>query len=176
MLFDIWGSQGAKIFDNIFKNNDWNIKKLSNKSNQQTSEDNIDDLKNYYDSHKIENIIFNFKKNFIDLINISDLCITRAGATSLAEISCLNKPFISIPLPTSTDSHQMKNAKYYEKKGCCWVIDQKNLDKEKVSNFIKDLLKDKKKLIDKKLNLQKLSNENTKEDISQKLTRIINEY
>ena len=70
----------------------------------------------------------------------------------------------------------MKNAKYYEKNGCCWVIDQKNLDKEKVSNFIKDLLKDKKKLIDKKLNLQKLSNENTKEDISQKLKRIINEY
>jgi len=171
------GSQGAKIFDNIFK--EIMIEISINhpiKVIQQTSKDNIDDLKNYYDSHKIENIIFNFEENFVDLINISDLCITRAGATSLAEISFLNKPFIAIPLPTSTDRHQMKNAEYYEKKGCCWVIDQKNLDKEKISNFIKDLLKDKKKLINKKLNLQKLSNENTKEDISQKLKQIINEY
>ena len=31
------------------------------------------------------------------------------------------------------------------KKGRCWVIDQKKLDKEKLSIFIKDLLKDKKR-------------------------------
>ena len=34
---------------------------------------------------------------FMYLINEADLCITRAGATSLAEISIMNKPFIAIP-------------------------------------------------------------------------------
>ena len=28
----------------------------------------------------------------------------------------MNKPFISIPLPTSADNHQLKNAEYYQKK------------------------------------------------------------
>ena len=60
------GSQGAKIFDNIFKEIMIEISKnCPIKVIQQTSEDNIDDLKNYYDSHKIENIIFNFKKTLL---------------------------------------------------------------------------------------------------------------
>ena len=46
---------------------------------------------------------------------MSDLCITRAGATSLAEISILNKPFIAIPLPSAKDNHQMKNANFMKK-------------------------------------------------------------
>ena len=171
------GSQGAKIFDNLFKEMIIEISRnFSIKVIQQTSKDNINNLKNFYDLHNIENIIFNFEENFVDLINTSDLCITRAGATSLAEISFLNKPFIAIPLPTSADNHQMINARFYEKKGCCWVLDQKNLDKKKVSNFIKDLLKDKKKIIEKKSNLQKLNYENEQDNINQKLKKIINEY
>ena len=43
----------------------------------------------------------------------------------------------------------MMNAKYYEKKGC-YGYRSKKLDKEKLSIFIKDLLKDKKDLINKK--------------------------
>ena len=171
------GSQGAKIFDNLFKEMIIEISKnFSIKVIHQTSKDNINNLKNFYDLYNIENTIFNFEKNFVDLINISDLCITRAGATSLAEISFLNKPFIAIPLPTSVDNHQMINARYYEKKGCCWVLDQKNLDKEKISDFIKDLLKDKKKIIEKKSNLKKLNSENKQEHINQKIKKIINEY
>ena len=62
-------------------------KNFSIKVIQQTQEENIDNLKNFYDANKIENIVFNFEENFSDLISISDLCITRAGANSLAEIS-----------------------------------------------------------------------------------------
>ena len=124
-------------------------------------------------SNNIDNLIFNFEENFFDLINVSDLCITRAGATTLAEISFLNKPFIAIPLPYSKDNHQMMNAKYYEKKGCCWVIDQKKLDKEKLSIFIKDLLKNKKDIINKKKNLQKLNHDNTRKYIYDELKELL---
>ena len=103
------GSQGAKIFDEIIREIMLEISRnFSIKVIQQTSKNNIDNLKNFYDSNNIESIIFDFKKNFFELINISDLCITRAGATSLAEISFLNKPFIAIPLPTSADSPNEK--------------------------------------------------------------------
>ena len=64
------------------------------------------------------------------MINQSDLCITRGKHSSLAEISAMNKPFIAIPLPSAKDNHQMENAKFYEKKECCWVLDQKNLRKK----------------------------------------------
>ena len=170
------GSQGAQFFDDLIKDIMIDISKtFSIKVIQQTSIENIEKLKNFYDSKNIENKIFNFEENFINLINMSDLCITRAGATSLAEISILNKPFIAIPLPSAKDNHQMKNAQFYEEMGCCWVLDQRNLKKEKLSNIILNILKDKSDLIDKKSNLEKLNFENSWNDVNQKLQKIINE-
>ena len=170
------GSQGAQIFDDLIKDIMIDISKtFSIKVIQQTSIENIEKLKNFYDSKNIENKIFNFEENFINLINMSDLCITRAGATSLAEISILNKPFIAIPLPSAKDNHQMKNAQFYEEMGCCWVLDQRNLKKEKLLNIILSILKDKSDLIDKKSNLEKLNFENSWNDVNQKLQKIINE-
>ena len=170
------GSQGAQIFDDLIKDIMIDISKtFSIKVIQQTSIENIEKLKNFYDSKNIENKIFNFEENFINLINMSDLCITRAGATSLAEISILKKPFIAIPLPSAKDNHQMKNAQFYEERGCCWVLDQRNLKKEKLSNIILNILKDKSDLIDKKSNLEKLNFENSWNDVNQKLQKIINE-
>ena len=170
------GSQGAQIFDDLIKDTMIDISKtFSIKVIQQTSIENIEKLKNFYDSKNIENKIFNFEENFINLINMSDLCITRAGATSLAEISILKKPFIAIPLPSAKDNHQMKNAQFYEEMGCCWVLDQRNLKKEKLSNIILNILKDKSDLIDKKSNLEKLNFENSWNDVNQKLQKIINE-
>ena len=170
------GSQGAQIFDDLIKDIMIDISKtFSIKVIQQTSIENIEKLKNFYDSKNIENKIFNFEEKFINLINMSDLCITRAGATSLAEISILKKPFIAIPLPSAKDNHQMKNAQFYEEMGCCWVLDQRNLKKEKLLNIILNILKDKSDLIDKKSNLEKLNFENSWNDVNQKLQKIINE-
>jgi len=170
------GSQGAQIFDVLFKeimfeiSNNFSIKVI-----QQTSKYNVKNLKEFYNLNKIENIIFDFDQNLINLINISDMCIVRAGATSLAEISFLEKPFLTIPLPTSKDNHQMKNAEFYEKKGCCWIFDQKRINKVELSNFIINLLRDKADLINKKKNLQKLNNTNSWEHINQKIKTVINE-
>ena len=170
------GSQGAKIFDELIKEVIVNISKnFSIKVIQQTSIENYKNLKNFYNSNNIENKIFDFEEKFINLINMSDLCITRAGATSLAEICILNKPFIAIPLPTAKDDHQMKNAQFYEKMGCCWVLDQTTLNKEKLLNIIVNILKDKSDLIVKKLNLEKLNYENSWNDVNQKLQKIVNE-
>ncbi len=170
------GSQGAKIFDELIKEVMIEVSEnFSIKVVQQTSLENIENLKRFYDSKNIENKIFNFEEKFINLVNMSDLCITRAGATSLAEISILNKPFVAIPLPTAKDNHQMKNAQFYEEMGCCWVLNQRNLNKENLLNIILNILKNKSDLIEKKTNLEKLNFENSWNDINHKLQKIINE-
>ena len=150
-------------------------KNFSIKVFQQTRKDNIQKLKDFYDSKNIENKIFSFENKFHDLINKSDFCITRAGASSLAEITFLKKPFLAIPLPTAKDNHQMKNAQFYEELGCCWVLEQKNLNKEKLLNILFDILKENSDLKMKKLNLEKLRYENSWSEMNKKLQRIINE-
>ena len=127
----VGGSQGAKIFDKSLKNL---IVKFSKKEQikiiHQTNENNILNLKDYYSKNNIENQIFSFDKNFTNIIGQADLCITRAGASTLAELSVLNKPFIAVPLPTSKDNHQLENANFYKDNECCWVIDQNSFEEK----------------------------------------------
>lgn len=47
----------------------------------------------------------------------SDLVITRAGATSLAEIEASNSDMIVVPLEGSANDHQRANAAAYAAKG-----------------------------------------------------------
>ena len=174
-LLIVGGSQGANIFDKNLKNFVVNIsKKKSIKVIQQTNEKNIAFLQNFYLKNNIENKIFSFDKNFFNSFQQTDICITRAGASTLAELSVMNIPFIAVPLPTSKDNHQFENANYYKNNGCCWIIEQTSFD-EKIESLLKNIINNKKKYLDKKENLKKLNYQNTWINVNQKILDIINE-
>ena len=73
----------------------------------------------------------------------ADLVITRAGLSSLMELSYLAKPSIIIPLPKS---HQEKNAKFFAHKRSAICLDQKELTPKMLADKIKTLLADPAKL------------------------------
>ena len=174
-LLVVGGSQGANIFDQSLKNSIINIsRKKRIRIIQQTKEKNINYLKNLYLENNIENKIFSFDKNFSDIIHQSDLCITRAGASTLAELSYLNIPFIAVPLPSSKDNHQVENANYYRDKNCCWIITQDSFE-NKIEELLKDILDNKSEYLEKKQNLKKLNYQNTWINVNQKILETINE-
>ena len=174
-LLIVGGSQGANIFDNNLKNVVVNIsKKIPIKIIQQTNEKKISFLKNFYSQNNIENTIFSFDKNFVNIIHQADLCITRAGASTLAELSVLNIPFIAVPLPTSKDNHQFENANFYKNNDCCWIIDQNHFE-EKIEEILKDILEKKNDYLKKKENLNRLNYQNTWINVNQKILKNINE-
>ena len=175
-LIIIGGSQGAQIFDEILHESIIEVSKIKLiKVIHQTNKKNIDVLKNLYLENKIDNTVFSFDQNLNSLIDQADLCITRAGASSLAEISLSKKPFIAIPLPTSKDNHQLENANYYKNKGCCWVVDQIDFDKKKFEDLLLNILLNKDEILLKKNNLEKLNYQNTWNNVNQNLLNIINE-
>lgn len=65
----------------------------------------------------------------------ADLLISRAGASTIAEILCLAKPSILIPFPYATANHQEANARVLEKHGAAWV------ELESEANQISDKMK-----------------------------------
>ena len=174
-LLIVGGSQGAKIFDDNLKELIVDLsKEFSIKIIQQTNEKNISKLKDFYNKNNVENLIFSFDRNFLDIVSEVDLCITRAGATTLAELSILHKPFIAIPLPSSKDNHQFENANFYLNKNCCWLIEQ-NVFEEKIDHLLREIFKNKSYLLEKKHNLKKLNYQNTWINVNQKILSIINE-
>lgn len=53
------------------------------------------------------------------------LVIARAGASTLAELTCAGRPAILVPLPSATDDHQKANAKEMTAAGGARTIDQR---------------------------------------------------
>ena len=140
----------------------------------QTNEDNINNLQNFYFSNNLENKIFSFDKNLSNIMLQADLCITRAGASTLAELSVLNLPFIAVPLPTARDNHQLANANFYKNKECCWIIEQIFFE-EKIEDFLENILKDKKDYQKKKESLKRLNYDNSWINVNQKIIKNIDE-
>ena len=68
----------------------------------------------------------------------SDLVISRSGALTVAEATVCGKPAIFIPSPLVTGNHQFFNAKAVADKGGAIVIEEKELDNDKlVSEILK---------------------------------------
>ena len=131
------GSQGAKIFAEklpyIFeqlKNNEIPIRIY-----QQCQKKQNDQLSEFYKKAKIDYEIFNFTNRITNYYSKVNLVITRSGASALGEIINFNIPFITIPLPTSADNHQYKNAEFYSKKGYGYLIEEKDI-KIKLYNLV----------------------------------------
>lgn len=70
----------------------------------------------------------------------SDLIVSRAGSTTIFEISAIGKPSILIPLPESAQDHQVKNAYAYSEKGAGVVIEEENLTPNLFSKKIETLI------------------------------------
>ena len=174
-LLIVGGSQGASIFDGSLKRTIVNIsKKIRIKIIQQTGEKNVTSLTDFYSQNHIESKIFSFDQNFSQYIQKADLCITRAGASTLAELSIMNTPFIAVPLPTFKDNHQLENANFYKENNSCWIIEQINFE-EKIEQFLINVFNNKSDYLNKKENLKKLNYQNTWINVNQKILKTINE-
>ena len=155
------GSQAAKIFAE-------KLPKILEKCNkvgvplkvfQQCLPEQNHFLLNLYKEINLDCEIFNFSDDIIDYFSKANLAITRAGSSMLAELINVNIPFISVPLPSSADNHQLKNAIYYEKNQYSYLIEEKDLD-EKLLELIKEIHKNR-SLLTKMIAKQKLHSDKT---------------
>jgi UDP-N-acetylglucosamine--N-acetylmuramyl-(pentapeptide) pyrophosphoryl-undecaprenol N-acetylglucosamine transferase len=72
----------------------------------------------------------------------ADLVISRAGATTLAELTASGRPSVLIPLPTATDDHQRRNALAMVKQGAARMVEQRELSGDRLAAEIHDLARD----------------------------------
>lgn len=113
-------------------------------------------LNSEYKNESTNIILYSFYDDMFKLMAIADLVISRAGATSIAEIAALKKPSIIIPSPYLTGGHQTKNAKALDEANASVVISEKDI-KEQPSIFGEKIIKtirDKTLLINLSNNIQ----------------------
>tara|TARA_X000000950_G_scaffold262443_1_gene333695 strand:- start:1 stop:1095 length:1095 start_codon:yes stop_codon:yes gene_type:complete len=170
------GSQAAKIFAEEFPQIFKRLKdlKIKFKIYQQCHNSQNDQLSGFYRKAQIDFEIFNFTSNIVDYYSKSNLVITRSGASVLGELVNLKIPFISIPLPTSADNHQYKNAEFYSKKGYGNFLEEKDI-KNKLYDLIVSTFNDKSMIKSNLFNQRQHSDKDIFQNLNSQIEKILNE-
>ena len=92
----------------------------------------------------------------MDAMAAADVVVSRAGATTLAELTRLRKPTLLIPLPTAAHDHQRRNAQAYEQFGAARVLDPANVGRNIFLRSIRDLITNQKLRHDLSANMAQL--------------------
>lgn len=71
--------------------------------------------------------IFEFSNQMPEMMQVSSLAVSRAGALSIAELQEYHVPAILIPLPTAAENHQFFNAREQQKRGLAMLLEQSKL-------------------------------------------------
>ncbi len=129
--------------------------------------------KKYYDDYKDieldDNVkIVPFMDNLINLLKDSDLIVSRAGASTIAEITAIGLPAILVPSPYVTNNHQYKNAKELEDAGACKIVTEEDFSKDTIISEIDKLFSDEKEY-------NKMIEDSKKLGITDSATRIYDE-
>ena len=114
-----------------FKNKDYEVLLV-------TGKDNYDEIRDLKLPNNVK--LMPYINKMGEVLKFTDLIVTRAGATIMAEITALGLPSILIPSPYVANNHQEINAKDLENNKACKVILEKEFDKDTFINMIDEIL------------------------------------
>jgi UDP-N-acetylglucosamine--N-acetylmuramyl-(pentapeptide) pyrophosphoryl-undecaprenol N-acetylglucosamine transferase len=100
-----------------------------------------------------------------DALAVADLVISRAGLSTLSELSVLGKPTILVPL----SGHQEGNAQYYQRNNAAVIFNQKDLIPENFSMSVQNLINNRVELENLSRNISKMITK----DAAKKMTEVI---
>lgn len=88
------------------------------------------------------------------VMDAADLVLCRAGASTLAELTCIGKPAILVPSPNVTNNHQERNARVLERAGGAKVLLEGEFTAETLYAAVCELLNDPRQLSEMGANMK----------------------
>ena len=137
------GSQGAAIFATLVPTAIGLLPETLKKRlviTQQARIDQIETLDAVYADMGVTATIAPFFADIAAHIRQSDLIISRAGASSVAELASLGAPTIFIPFPHAMDDHQTQNAMQMQNLGGGLCLAESDLDAKVLAKHLANLL------------------------------------
>lgn len=107
------------------------------------------------------------------VMKITDLMVTRAGASTMSEITSLEVPSIFIPSPYVPNNHQYKNAMDLVNKNAGLILEEKDLNEQNLISLIDKTINDKEKLLSIKKNLKEIGIKDSSSRIYEILKELI---
>lgn len=141
-LLILGGSQGAhainELMVEIFSSKDDAFGKL--KVIHQTGKADEEMVAKAYKTAGIDAHVSAFFADMAEIYGQADIVVSRAGATTLAELAVLGKPALLIPYPYAADNHQEKNGAWYAAGGGAVLLQQFDLTAGKLKSVLEPLI------------------------------------
>lgn len=133
------------------------------------------DLKKFeeWDKAKLQSNfrLWRFSPHMNELLGAADVVVSRAGATTIAELAALSKPVVLVPFEKLPGDHQSRNAERLERKNATIVVPDSKMveDPKLLFEAVKTLVKNEKKAAELAQNLH----DETKTDAAERLAGIL---
>lgn len=150
-LMVLGGSQGASIFSDVMPEAMGLLPAdLRNRIHldQQCRSGEIETVRAKYQALGMQVDLAPFFGDVAARLAAAHLVISRAGASSVAELMVVGRPAILVPLPTAMDNHQYFNAQAVETAGAGWVVTQEAFTPTALAAKLETLLRAPQRLTD----------------------------
>jgi UDP-N-acetylglucosamine--N-acetylmuramyl-(pentapeptide) pyrophosphoryl-undecaprenol N-acetylglucosamine transferase len=107
-----------------------------------TGPNDAEKVKQAYAARGFKAVVKPFLAEMDLALGAATIAVSRAGASSLAEIAAMRLPSLLVPFPAAAGNHQFYNAQAFEATGAAWLIEQKNATPEKVAALLCELVED----------------------------------
>ena len=105
-----------------------------------TGAKDFEKVKAAYAARGIKAVVKPFLAEMNLALGAATVAVSRAGASSLAEIAAMRLPALLVPFPAAADNHQFFNASAFEKTGAAKLLEQKTSTPEKVAAILTELV------------------------------------
>lgn len=107
-----------------------------------TGGNDFEKVKSAYAALGLDAVVKSFHAEMALALGAATAAVSRAGASSLAEIAALRLPALLVPFPAAADNHQFFNARIYALSGAARLLEQKDSTPEKVAALLVELVED----------------------------------
>jgi UDP-N-acetylglucosamine--N-acetylmuramyl-(pentapeptide) pyrophosphoryl-undecaprenol N-acetylglucosamine transferase len=105
-----------------------------------TGANDFEKVKSAYTAHGIRAVVKPFLGEMDLALGAATACVSRSGASSLAELAAMRLPALLVPFPAAADNHQFFNATAFERTGAAKLLEQKNSTPEKVAAALNEMV------------------------------------
>jgi UDP-N-acetylglucosamine--N-acetylmuramyl-(pentapeptide) pyrophosphoryl-undecaprenol N-acetylglucosamine transferase len=142
------GSQGAQsinnaVIDALNSISDWRDRL---KFVHQSGQNQLEEVRRAYLEKRFEADVRVFFDDFHRQYEAADLIISRAGATTVAEIKAAGRSAVLIPFPFAADDHQTQNARAMVEENAAVLISNAELTGSRLAQTIRELVGDPERL------------------------------
>jgi UDP-N-acetylglucosamine--N-acetylmuramyl-(pentapeptide) pyrophosphoryl-undecaprenol N-acetylglucosamine transferase len=139
------GSQGARILSHVVPRALALLEPPLRKRLEVTQQARPEDLEATRQAYLDDRIAAELASFFDDVparMASAHLVISRAGASSVAELSVIGRPAILVPFAAAAEDHQTLNARSFVGSGAAWVMSEKEFTPEALASRLTALMGD----------------------------------